>query len=50
MKALHGAREEPHVFILDINGEYAKAFPAAAPEQRLPDCIHLNGEEFAVPL
>src|SRR5690606_1283648 len=28
MKALDGAAEEPHVFILDINGEYEKAFPS----------------------
>ncbi|MBN8190241.1 DUF87 domain-containing protein [Salipiger thiooxidans] len=50
MKALAGAREEPHVFILDINGEYAKAFPAAECEQRLPDRIYLNGKEFSLPL
>jgi len=50
MKALDGAREEPHVFILDINGEYANAFPAAAPEQRVPDRVYLNGKEFALPL
>ena len=50
MAALDGAAEEPHVFILDINGEYAKAFPAANAEQRLPDRIYLNGREFGLPL
>lgn len=50
MKALDGAAEEPHVFILDINGEYAKAFPSATAAQRLPDRIYLNGKEFALPL
>lgn len=50
MKALDGAREEPHVFILDINGEYAKAFPTDGSEQRLPDRIYLNGKEFSLPL
>ncbi|RWK92119.1 MAG: DUF87 domain-containing protein [Mesorhizobium sp.] len=50
MKALDGATDEPHVFILDINGEYAKAFPVALPEARLPDRIYLNGKEFSVPL
>ncbi|MCD1644522.1 ATP-binding protein [Aurantimonas coralicida] len=50
MKALDGAAEEPHVFILDINGEYAKAFPSAAAAQRLPDRIYLNGKEFGLPL
>ncbi len=50
MKALDGAAEEPHVFILDINGEYGKAFPTAATAVRLPDRIYLNGEEFCLPL
>ncbi len=50
MKALDGAREEPHVFILDINGEYAKAFPTADAVQRFPDRIYLNGQEFSLPL
>jgi hypothetical protein len=50
MAALDGARDEPHVFILDINGEYGKAFPGADDEQRLPDRIYLNGEEFGLPL
>ena len=50
MKALDGAAQEPHVFILDINGEYAKAFPATVAETRLPDRIYLNGKEFSLPL
>lgn len=50
MAALDSAAEEPHVFILDINGEYAKAFPSAGAEQRLPDRIYLNGKEFGLPL
>ena len=50
MKALDGAAEEPHVFILDINGEYGKAFPTAATAARLPDRIYLNGKEFGLPL
>jgi DNA helicase HerA-like ATPase len=49
MAALDSAAEEPHVFILDINGEYAKAFPSAGAEQRLPDRIYLNGKEFGLP-
>jgi hypothetical protein len=50
MKALDGAAEEPHVFILDINGEYGKAFPTVATAARLPDRIYLNGREFGLPL
>ncbi|MBE7182111.1 MAG: DUF87 domain-containing protein, partial [Terriglobus roseus] len=50
MTALDGAAEEPHVFILDINGEYARAFPSAAVAERLPDRIYLNGREFGLPL
>lgn len=42
----------PHIFVLDINGEYARAFlpEAASSQPRLPDQIYLNGEEFGVPL
>lgn len=50
MKALDGAAEEPHVFILDINGEYAKAFPSDFNAERLPDRIYLNGKEFSLPI
>lgn len=50
MKALVDAAEEPHVFILDINGEYEKAFPSKDKETRLPNRIYLNGKEFSIPL
>ena len=52
MKALSGeAREEPHIFVLDINGEYGKAFPPkAGVSERRPNCIYLNGSEFGIPL
>lgn len=50
MKALDGAAEEPHVFILDINGEYEKAFPSSKAAARFPNRIYLNGEEFGLPL
>lgn len=50
MKALDGAAEEPHIFILDINGEYERAFPSVSAAVRSPDRIYLNGEEFGVPI
>jgi uncharacterized protein len=50
MKALEGAADDPHIFILDINGEYEKAFPSVMPAIRLPDKIYLNGAEFGVPI
>jgi hypothetical protein len=51
MHALQGALEEPHVFVLDINGEYSKAFPSkAGANERSPDRIYLNGAEFGVPV
>lgn len=51
MAALTGANEEPHVFVLDINGEYSKAFPPAGEaEERRPDRLYLNGREFGIPL
>jgi hypothetical protein len=42
----------PHIFILDINGEYARAFlpDDVASRPRQPDHIYLNGEEFGIPL
>ncbi len=42
---------DPHIFILDINGEYANAFlgPEKATYQREPNRIYLNGEEFCLP-
>ena len=42
---------DPHIFVLDINGEYASAFmdPAHASYQREPNKLYLNGEEFCLP-
>ena len=42
---------DPHIFILDINGEYANAFLSAeqAEYQREPNRLYLNGEEFCLP-
>lgn len=51
MNELKGAREEPHVFVLDINGEYGKAFPPKADaSERRPDRVYLNGAEFGIPI
>ena len=51
MDALKGTREEPHVFVLDINGEYGKAFPPqAGASERSPDRVYLNGAEFGIPI
>ena len=51
MHALKDAREEPHVFVLDINGEYGKAFPPeAGASERSPDRVYLNGAEFGIPI
>ena len=50
MKVLADAGNEPHVFILDINGEYSRAFPAAQETERKPDQIYLNGCEFGIPI
>ncbi|BBK42800.1 hypothetical protein STVA_28200 [Allostella vacuolata] len=45
------AQADPHIFILDINGEYANAFlaPERAKYQRQPNRIYLNGTEFCLP-
>lgn len=45
------ADADPHIFILDINGEYANAFldPEKVTYQREPNRIYLNGEEFCLP-
>ncbi len=42
---------DPHIFILDINGEYANAFMDSqqAKYLREPNKLYLNGEEFCVP-
>ena len=51
MTALNGAREEPHIFVLDINGEYSRAFPTeSSVNKRSPGAIYLNSKEFGVPI
>ena len=51
MAALAQAGNEPHIFVLDVNGEYGRAFGATGQEShRKPDRIYLNGVEFAIPL
>ncbi len=51
MSALNENGNEPHIFILDINGEYSRAFPDSSKEpERKPDRIYLNGVEFGVPI
>ncbi|HRK04435.1 MAG TPA: DUF87 domain-containing protein [Chlorobiota bacterium] len=51
MSALGETGNEPHIFILDVNGEYGKAFPAqGSPQNRTPDRIYLNGREFGIPI
>ncbi len=42
-------KNAPHVFILDINGEYDPAFKIKKVEKK-PDHIYLNGKEFGIPL
>jgi len=51
MLALGESGNEPHVFILDINGEYGRAFETATdPRERKPDHIYLNGKAFGIPI
>lgn len=51
MRTLGEAGNEPHIFILDINGEYSRAFPGVATEaERRPDRVYLNGIEFGIPI
>jgi DNA helicase HerA-like ATPase len=51
MRALGEAGNEPHVFVLDINGEYGRAFVKDHNEHdRKPDYIYLNGLPFGVPI
>ncbi|MDD3183544.1 MAG: DUF87 domain-containing protein [Alphaproteobacteria bacterium] len=42
----------PHTFILDINGEYARAFLTEEISKlpRQPNHVYLNGEEFGIPI
>ena len=39
----------PHIFILDINGEYGRAFYVDQ-TPREPDHIYVNGREFGIPV
>jgi hypothetical protein len=49
-KALEDRRtERPRFFILDINGEYGRAFSKDEP-LREPNVIYLDGEPFSVPI
>lgn len=50
-KNLRSNKADPHIFILDINGEYASVFleDETACHQREPNKIYLNGEEFCLP-
>lgn len=43
---------ETHIFILDINGEYANAFLSgeSASYTREPNKVYLNGQEFCLPV
>lgn len=51
MALLADARHEPHVFILDINGEYGRAFQTGLDREKTkPDRIYLNGSEFGIPI
>lgn len=50
MRALGEAGNEPHIFILDVNGEYSRAFLGnGAAEEHKPDHIYLNGKPFPSP-
>lgn len=51
MEILGDMGNEPHIFILDINGEYSRAFPSKnSDSDRIPDRIYLNGREFSIPI
>lgn len=50
-KMLSDDGADPHIFILDINGEYANAFLSTEKTdyRREPNKLYLNGEEFCLP-
>ncbi|MCY4305325.1 MAG: DUF87 domain-containing protein [Aestuariivita sp.] len=50
-KMQHDDGADPHIFILDINGEYANAFliDDQSNYQREPNKLYLNGDEFGLP-
>lgn len=43
---------DPHIFILDINGEYANSFLSEKESQysREPNEVYVNGKKFSVPI
>ena len=41
---------DPHILILDINGEYERAFNSVETKGRAANKIYLNGQEFGVPI
>ena len=47
----NASKKEAHVFILDINGEYANAFldESTRSYERHPNKVYLNGQEFCLP-
>lgn len=40
----------PRFFILDINGEYGRAFDLTIEGAKTPDTLYLNGKPFSVPI
>lgn len=42
--------ERPHFFVIDINGEYARAFGVASGECRQPNRLYINGAESSLPI
>lgn len=51
MSALGQSGNEPHIFILDINGEYSRAFVSETDvAEHKPDHIYLNGKAFGIPI
>jgi uncharacterized protein len=50
MQALKEKGNEPHIFILDVNGEYDRAFGIKEGIGHKPDRLYLNGKEFGIPI
>lgn len=45
-----GPINQPHLFVLDVNGEYGSVFPSGQnPEKKIPHRIYVNGKEFPLP-
>lgn len=50
-EALDGkSTARPRFFVLDINGEYARAFGNGHPATREPNKLYVNGKEWGIPL